>query len=217
MSYYIDIKDVPFTLVCIIACAGLAYWGLAPASPSDTTNEYSVSLTGADIHPTVEKSSPKFIRADFPTEGSHDTRADFERRLRLDRFYLAATMWGEARNQGSVGMKAVGDVILNRIGTDPDRYGHTIVAAALRSKQFSCWNHNDPNFKKLTHRYLDNIDPDSVDGQRWDQAQEIAYNLLMGSPDSVGGAMHYHERSIKPFWAKASDRIGSIGAHIFYR
>ena len=62
---------------------------------------------------------------------------------------LAQTMWGEARNHGPLGMLAVGFVIKNRAHSGVNRFGSSIQAAALKPKQFSCWNKGYPNREKM--------------------------------------------------------------------
>ena len=66
---------------------------------------------------------------------------------------LARTIWGEARGEGVEGMKAVANVVLNRVKISKDRggfwWGNDITSVCKKPFQFSCWNKSDPNFKKL--------------------------------------------------------------------
>ena len=139
-------------------------------------------------------------------------------RRERDQFYLAATLWGEAREDGYQGMLAVGNVILNRISSNPDRYGYTPTQVALRTRQFSCWLPTDPNRPKLNRQYLGSLNPSSLDGQAWAQAQAIAASLLSGElQDNTNGSTHYHAKYMVPKWARKQDLIGRIAHQIFYR
>ena len=130
-------------------------------------------------------------------------------------WWMAATVWGEARNQGPRGMQAVADVIFNRVGT----HGSSIREIVTEDKQFSCWNSRDPNRKLLNKAYLDTLDPSSGSGQAWTQAQQIAKTTLTGTADTTQGASAYHERHIHPKWTRKGKmiRLEQVGDHIFYK
>ncbi|MDY6408142.1 MAG: cell wall hydrolase [Pseudomonadota bacterium] len=61
---------------------------------------------------------------------------------------LAKTLYGEARGEGISGLEAVANVILNRV-KHPCWWGKSIQEVCLKPMQFSCWNTDDPNRKKL--------------------------------------------------------------------
>ncbi len=77
--------------------------------------------------------------------------AEFLKEMEID--VLARTLWGEARGEGSTGMEAVASVILNRVEVAKRRghywWGNKIIQVCQKPYQFSCWNKQDPNFKKL--------------------------------------------------------------------
>ena len=127
---------------------------------------------------------------------------------------LARTLWGEARNQGTHGMQAVANVVMNRAAHARKKgtfwWGNNIIQVCQKPYQFSCWNRSDPNFSKL-------LEVDSTD-LYFASAQRIARRALIGAlPDVTNGATHYHTKAISPYWAKGQESCAVIGAHIFYR
>jgi len=137
---------------------------------------------------------------------------DFNKALEID--VLARTIWGEARGEGSAGMQAVACVILNRvqIAKIKGRYwwGNTIVEVCQKPYQFSCWNKDDPNYRKLL----------SVDDKdlHFATALRVARRALYGVlDDPTGKATHYHAAGISPHWAQNEKPVAVIGKHIFYQ
>ncbi|MCB9963728.1 MAG: cell wall hydrolase [Rhodospirillales bacterium] len=127
---------------------------------------------------------------------------------------LARTMWGEARNQGSIGMQAVAAVIINRTKISQQKqkfwWGSTLIQICQKPYQFSCWNRTDPNFQKLLHVTKENI----YFASALRIARRAVYNRI---DDPTGGADHYHASGIFPLWAKGEKPTAVIGDHIFYR
>lgn len=122
---------------------------------------------------------------------------------------LARTLWGEARGEGQIGMEAVANVVMNRVA-HRSRWPKEVDAVCLQAWQFSAWNNNDPNRKKM----LALTKKDKI----FLSALAIAQTAVEGTlADRTGGADHYHERSIKPYWARGSKPTARIGRHIFYR
>lgn len=129
---------------------------------------------------------------------------------------LALTMWGEARNQGEEGMRAVGHVIKNRADENkPNLFGAGIKGVATASHQFSAWNKGDPNRQKMNN--IDKLDPSSEDYSTWQKAQRLAANILTGrDPDPTKGSLYYHTTAVNPRWARNIDPVVKIGSHLFY-
>jgi len=127
---------------------------------------------------------------------------------------LARTVWGEARGEGSAGMRAVAAVILNRLAVAQAQggywWGATIIDICRKPYQFSCWNARDPNRERLLRVTKD--DP------AFRAALGIAESALSGLlADHTSGATHYHAAGVSPVWAKRSRPVAVIGRHIFYR
>lgn len=125
---------------------------------------------------------------------------------------LAATIWAEARSEGEEGMRAVAHVIVNRLGS---RFGEDIETVILSPAQFSAWNLGDRNrpLAEAPERYA----TAGVDLQTWETAQRVAREVLAGhSIDPTGGALFYHTRDVRPWWARFGQGRRQIGAHVFY-
>lgn len=127
---------------------------------------------------------------------------------------IARTLWGEARGEGSAGMLAVAAVILNRLHVAQTRggfwWGSSLIQICQKPYQFSCWNKDDPNYRKLL----------AVDERdlHFATALRIARRAVNGVlDDPTGGATHYHAAGITPYWAKGQTPVAVIGRHIFYR
>lgn len=127
---------------------------------------------------------------------------------------LARTVWGEARGESLAGKEAVANVILNRFKTS-QRQGHfwwgdTIEEVCLKPYQFSCWNENDVNYRRVIA--VDGDDPNFAICQRI--ARRAVNGLL---EDNTFGADHYHAVGINPSWTESRTPVAEIGRHIFYR
>jgi len=126
---------------------------------------------------------------------------------------LARTLWGEARGQGSAGLQAVANVVLNRVKVADEKgkfwWGNNIIQVCQKPYQFSCWNRSDPNFRKLQAVGEDNL--------YFATCLRIARRAVMGGLDDLTlGATHYHADHIKPYWAHGQTPTITIGNHIFY-
>ncbi len=126
---------------------------------------------------------------------------------------LARTLWGEARGEGSQGMQAVANVVMNREAIAQSRgkcwWGNNVIQICQKPYQFSCWNRSDPNFRKLQAVDKTNL--------YFVTAQRIAAKALAGIlEDITNGATHYHTLDITPYWAKGKQPCAKIGCHLFY-
>lgn len=127
---------------------------------------------------------------------------------------MAKTLWGEARGEGDDGMRAVAHVIKNRVHVAHKNgghywWGHSVESVCLKPWQFSCWNSNDSNRRKilnLTH-----------DDHLYKKARAIAMDVLKNDADITHGADHYHHRIIFPRWAQGKTPVAVIGNHLFYQ
>lgn len=137
---------------------------------------------------------------------------DYHRNLEAD--VLARTLWGEARGEGTEGMKAVASTILNRVKVAQEKgkywWGNNIIQVCQKPYQFSCWNRSDPNFKKLL-----SIDEKDL---YFATAMRIARRAVIGQlEDMTEGATHYHAAGIEPYWARNERPVTVLGNHIFYK
>lgn len=135
-----------------------------------------------------------------------------------DLHVMAATIWGEARGDGTEGMEAVARVIINRFYARKWFTGYRldngikipdIKQTCLKKYQFSCWNRHDPNFSKI----LRLTDTDKT----FCLCKEIAARVISGKlPDFTNNATFYHTRNIFPEWAKHHSPCYETTHHLFY-
>lgn len=127
---------------------------------------------------------------------------------------LARTLWGEARNQGSGGMRAVAHVVINRV-RQPGWWGKTVAGVCRKARQFSCWNKGDPNRAKLERVTM--RDP------HFRLCLRAAAEALAGlSKDPTGGATHFmtkarHREGWPKSWGKPKKPCAAIGDHLFFK
>lgn len=123
---------------------------------------------------------------------------------------LARTIYGESRGEPYEGQVAVAWVVKNRAAR-PSWWGKTIEEVCFKPKQFSCWNHGDPN--------LDVIHAATPNVPNYLRAMGVAALVIMGDlPDPTQGATHYHSDGIRtPLWAESLKHTVTIGHHKFYR
>ncbi len=153
---------------------------------------------------------PKLTALDASTE--QKTMQAFYNDITND--VLARTLWGEARGEGTSGMQAVANVIVNRARIAQEKggfwWGNNIIQVCQKPYQFSCWNRTDPNFKKLQ-----DVDETNL---YFATALRIARRASLDQLDDItNGATHYHAASITPYWAKGKSPCAVIGAHKFYK
>lgn len=129
--------------------------------------------------------------------------------------FLALTMWGEARNQGEEGMRAVGHVILNRLASERN-FGDDVREVTRKNKAFSCWNQGDPNRKLMLN--IGKLDKALPDYAMWQKAQQLAKQLLSGTDtDPTNGALFYHTDGVDPNWNDGQEIVSDFGSHKFYK
>ena len=122
---------------------------------------------------------------------------------------LARTLYGEARGEPHEGKLLVGHVIKNRWRTGYRRK-ETIEEVCTDPWQFSCWNENDPNRKKLMEISL----ADPVFRACYRAALEVVDDDYAPFPKTT---RHYYAKYIdEPFWAKDHDPVMQFGVHKFY-
>ena len=120
---------------------------------------------------------------------------------------LARTVYWEAKGADAEDMAAVASVVLNRLGSEgfPDTICG-VVKQGVESKacQFSWWCDGRP----------DQVE----EPQRYGIAKEIARKALNQQlKDSTGGALYFHDRNVRPDWAKAYRRTAQTQHFLFYK
>lgn len=127
-----------------------------------------------------------------------------------NRQIIASCMVLEAAGDGTEGMQAVLNVILNRA----DGYLHRMIPETVKRGAFSCmsstWNVSRPNYSPLIRR-----------ARNQSRAYATALNLIDTMEqgllwDNTGGATHYHTTSVRPYWVDDMHYLTTIGHHHFY-
>lgn len=126
---------------------------------------------------------------------------------------VAATLWGEARNEPREGKVAVAWVIRNRV-EDPGWWGRTWVGVCMAKGQFSCWwDEQGPKVRSV-----------SPDDPQFQECLAVAEEVMGEAcpPDPTKGATHYYAPKgmpggKEPKWAVGRRPTAVIGGHRFYK
>ena len=120
---------------------------------------------------------------------------------------LARTVYWEARGEAAVGMEAIANVVINRLGHDG--FPNTICSVVRQGQergscQFSWW--------------CDGRSDQAKEDASYTAAKEIARQALnLQLTDRTGGALYFHQRNAKPGWAAQYSRTAQIGEFVFYK
>ncbi|MGJ3438425.1 cell wall hydrolase [Pseudomonas sp. Je.1.5.c] len=120
---------------------------------------------------------------------------------------LARTIYWEAKEADARDMSAVASVVINRLGHDgfPDTIcGVVKQGVETKSCQFSWW--------------CDGRSDQVEEKQRYDVAKEIARKALNQQlKDPTRGALYFHDRSVRPDWAKVYRKTAETKLFLFYK
>ncbi|WP_332837875.1 cell wall hydrolase [Sphingomonas sp. MA1305] len=158
------------------------------------------SLTASaadDAAPAFAQAAPAFFA---------QARSDEDARRAAE--CLTAAVYYEARSEPLDGQRAVAQVVLNRVR---DRaFPHSVCGVVYQGSQrrtgcqFSFTCDGSMAFRR--------------DPLAWSRAAQVAAAALAGQVYApIGSATFYHANYVLPWWASSLTRIGSVGAHIFYR
>ena len=115
---------------------------------------------------------------------------------------LADNLHYEARGESLAGIRAVANVVLNRVKSK--RWPNTICKVVYQYKQFS-WANKQQARHPLNVAYTQHV-------------QNVVSRAIAGKlKDNTRGATHYHTLAVRPGWRKRLVRIKTIGFHVFYR
>ena len=133
---------------------------------------------------------------------------------------LADNMYFEARNQGTAGIIAVSNVVLNRVKNE--MYPNTICEVVRQGPHRESWRKNGV-YHPVRHRcqfswYCDGKSDKILNLEVYDRILGLAdYLIPNGYFDITDGATHYHADYVRPDWAKTKTKTIEIEDHIFYR
>ncbi len=121
---------------------------------------------------------------------------------------LTAAVYYEAAVEATDGQRAVAQVVLNR--ARHPAYPNSVCGVVYQGAErrtgcqftFTC----DGSLRRMP----------SATG--WARARAVAQAALGGYVHApVGWATHYHANYVVPYWSSSLTKLGTIGAHIFYR
>jgi spore germination cell wall hydrolase CwlJ-like protein len=121
---------------------------------------------------------------------------------------LTAAVYYEAASESTDGERAVAQVVLNRVRHPA--YPHSVCGVVFQgaAKSTGC------QFSFTCDGSLARTPSQAG----WARARSVAQAALAGYVYTpVGWATHYHADYVVPYWASTLLKVGSVGAHIFYR
>lgn len=121
---------------------------------------------------------------------------------------LTQAAYYEARGEGRDGMRAVAQVVLNRVrhpAFPKSICGVVYQGAARRTGcqfSFTC----------------SGVMRGRINQAAWNRARDVASKALSGSVYAgVGNATHFHTTGVSPAWRGSLVRVNQVGSHLFYR
>ena len=126
-----------------------------------------------------------------------------------DTFYLALTIYREARGEPLAAKIGVAWTVLNRVA-HPTWWGNSIDAVVSKRYQYSSFT--DPADKQLTKWPV-------LTDVAWQNCLQCAIECLNGTlADPTSGATHYYDDSITaPYWIAGAKYCGKLGRLNFYQ
>ena len=178
----INTQNVLKTLY-IIWMAGMILFILLLTKERQTLPEYSDDVT-----------NPRYLPI-----------SDDEREQRC----LEEIMWYEARGEGLQGMKAVANVVLNRVNSEI--YPKSICDVVDQPRQFSYRNHLKPS-----QRIEINPSPSEYDVYAEMQSHIRRWRTEGFEPILEHNVLWYASSRVSNRWTKAKIKVKQIGKHVFY-
>ncbi|MEM1161372.1 MAG: cell wall hydrolase [Pseudomonadota bacterium] len=123
-------------------------------------------------------------------------------------YCLAEALYFEARGETLRGQIAVAEVILNRV--DSERYPNSICGVVQQGQH----RRNACQFSYNCDGRSNRIGNKKV----FEKLGRISWAMMQGEGRRLtGGALYYHNTSVRPSWSRKFVRTNKIGSHIFYR
>lgn len=203
MVYRISLSFLFAAMLGVVGCASIVQPTAVVHADTSTAIQPAQVVVVEEIKPTVNEAVPDAVVPSIaaPVESVDIVLSE------KDVECLAQSIYYEARGEGIAGMSAVGYVVINR--TTAKGFPTTICGVVYEKRfvkgrafcQFSWACHPRGRIHQPT--YL--------------QAREIAIQVLKREiRNPVGKALFFHERSVKPRFAKAHNFVATVGNHRFY-
>ncbi len=169
--------------------------------------EQKYQLIRASMTFTADGMSP-VVSADHPVRVTPAAAFAFKAHSQSDSDCLTQAVYYEARGEGLDGMRAVAQVILNRVRHPA--YPKTICGVVYQGAYLrtSC------QFSFTCNGAMGA----PIEAWAWRRAKQVADAALGGYVmAAVGSATHFHTLSVDPVWSDSMVKIATIGSHIFYQ
>ena len=136
----------------------------------------------------------------FRVTGARDQSRDLD--------CLTQAVYYEARGEGTNGMKAVAQVVLNRAR-------HPAFPKTVCSVVFQGSNRSTGCQFSFT---CNGAMRAPVNRAAWNRARDVASAALSGQVyNAVGTATHFHTTAVSPSWRHRLVQVNQVGSHVFYR
>ncbi len=165
-------------------------------------------LLSARLEQLRPAADPMLRRASLSTPSASSLRLDHALDASRDLDCLTQAVYYEARGEGRDGMKAVAQVVLNRVRHPafPKTVCGVVFQGAARSSgcqfSFTC----------------SGVMRGRVNRAAWNRSRDVATKALSGQVfASVGSATHFHTTGVAPGWRNSLVQVSQVGQHLFYR
>lgn len=129
---------------------------------------------------------------------------------------ITLAIFKEAEGEGLEGMRAVGDVVINRV--ESDEFPDDVCGVVLQPKQFSWVNKiPDKTIGGLVDVQFETLNSPKMNKQRlntYRDAEAVARYILSKDYNTKYKYKFFHSAPYKPYWAKKK-RKHRIGRHNF--
>lgn len=194
----------------IATCLAIAVFA-APAIAADQQQKQKVAEDKAEVleHKAAQSSSPAPASKSQAITQPEVQAVDPAGKAPLDDAItcMARSIYWEAKGKNPADMEAVANVVMNRLGHAgfPDTVcGVVKQGSETKSCQFSWW--------------CDGRSDSVQEEVPYALAKEIARKALNKQlPDRTKGALYFHDRTVKPDWAKEYINTVDIGLFRFYK
>lgn len=142
-----------------------------------------------------------------------------------DNVLLARMLFGEARGCSKNEKIEIAYTVINRINDGKKWNEETLREVILKPWQYSCFNKNDVNYKKVKDPLSDDVGEGYSEYNRkaFEECLEVVDGVLANKyPKLNKGQTHFfNPKAANPYWAFSDkmEKIGKIGnsEHVFYR
>ena len=146
---------------------------------------------------------------------------------------FSKNIYHEARGEHTAGMRAVADVVMNRVKAI--QFPNNICEVVKQGPVYESWKtkrfpdlpdeqriYNPRKGKCQFSWYCDGKPDVPVDSVTWEESYRLAQTILeaQASPywtDFTEGALWYHADYVHPYWADSLNKTSVIDNHIFYK